>query len=149
MKILQNEITGTQTSFFPPILVVNWVPSCLSFSLSASIVATYIFTAPTCTTLTITLEPCGLNAEFQPFIWGFNKINLLTLRIPLKERIGGKRDGDFANNSITANWSKVVIVSCAYFNGSKFKISYGGPMKSNSRKWNSWGKKCYFSWVWV
>jgi hypothetical protein len=41
MKILQKEITGTQTSFFPPILVVNWVSSSLSFFLSASTAATY------------------------------------------------------------------------------------------------------------
>jgi hypothetical protein len=30
----------------PSILVVNWVSSCLSFLLSASTAATYIFTAP-------------------------------------------------------------------------------------------------------
>ncbi len=30
--------------------------------------ATYIFTAPTCTTNIITLEACALNAEFQHFI---------------------------------------------------------------------------------
>jgi hypothetical protein len=73
---------------FPSILVVNWVSSPLSFFLSASIATTYILTAPTSTTTIITLEPCALNAEFQHFILKFNK-NFLTLRIPLKEGIGG------------------------------------------------------------
>jgi len=45
----------------------------------------HIFTAPTCTTTTITLEPCALNAEFQLFIPRFNKNFSL---IPLK---GGDR----------------------------------------------------------
>jgi len=47
--------------------VVHWVSSNLSFFLSASIAATYIFTARTCTRAIITLEPCALNVEFQPF----------------------------------------------------------------------------------
>jgi hypothetical protein len=51
--------------------------SCLSFFLSASPVATYIFTAPTYTITIITLEPCTLNAEFQHFILRFDKISLL------------------------------------------------------------------------
>jgi hypothetical protein len=39
------------------------------FFLSASTAATYIFTAPTCTTTIIGLEPCALmNAEYQHFI---------------------------------------------------------------------------------
>ncbi len=37
----------------------------------------YIFTAPTSTTIIVTLEPCALNAEFQHFILRFNKISLL------------------------------------------------------------------------
>ncbi len=37
------------------------------FFLSASTTATYIFTAPTCTTTIISLEPCALNAEFPAF----------------------------------------------------------------------------------
>jgi len=41
--------------------------SCLSFFLSAFTAATYIFTAPTCTTAIITLEPCALYAEFSAF----------------------------------------------------------------------------------
>jgi hypothetical protein len=54
---------------------VFWPP--LSFFLSASTAATYIFTAPSCTTTIITLEPCALNAEFQHFIPRFNKISLV------------------------------------------------------------------------
>jgi hypothetical protein len=68
MKILQNEITGTQTSF-----ATNFGAK-LSFILSflfperLNTAATYIFTAPTCTTTIITLGPCALNAEFHPEI---------------------------------------------------------------------------------
>jgi hypothetical protein len=62
---------------FLAILVVNWVSSCLSFSPSASSAATYIFSAPTCTTTIITLKPRALDAEFQHFILRFNKISLL------------------------------------------------------------------------
>jgi hypothetical protein len=50
------------------ILVVNWVSSCLSFFLNAS-------TAPNCTSSIISLKPCALNAEFQHFIFRFNKIS--------------------------------------------------------------------------
>jgi hypothetical protein len=71
MKILQNEMTGTQTSFFSGILIVNF------FFLNASTPATYIFTAPTSKTTITTLEPCALNAEFQHFILRFNKISKL------------------------------------------------------------------------
>ncbi len=49
MKFLQNEI--------------NWDSSCLSFFLTAFSAATYISTAPTCTTTIIILEPCALNVE--------------------------------------------------------------------------------------
>jgi hypothetical protein len=48
--------------------VVNWVSSPLSFFLRASAAATYIFTAPNCTTIIISLEPCALNAEYQDFV---------------------------------------------------------------------------------
>jgi len=48
----------------PSISVVNWVSSCLSFFLSASTAAAYIFTAPNCTTSIISLERCALNAEY-------------------------------------------------------------------------------------
>jgi len=70
----------------PSILVVNWVSSWFSFFLSAFTTATtYIFTARTCKTTIITLEPCALNAETQHFILRFNK-NFITLHIPLKQR---------------------------------------------------------------
>jgi len=38
--------------------------------------ATYIFTAPTCTTIITSLKACALYAEFQHFIPKFNKILL-------------------------------------------------------------------------
>jgi hypothetical protein len=66
--------------------MVNRVSSPLSFFLSASIAATYIFTAPPYTTK-ITLKPCALNAELQLLILRFNKISL---RIPLEEERGGR-----------------------------------------------------------
>jgi hypothetical protein len=58
MKILQNKITGTQTSFS-----TNFGGK-LSFILSfifliSSTAATYIFTAATYTTTIKTLEPCA------------------------------------------------------------------------------------------
>jgi len=73
MKILQNEITGTQTSFS-----TNFGGK-LSFirSFLFSTGVTYIFTAPTCTTIIITLKPCAFDAEFQHFILRLNKISLL------------------------------------------------------------------------
>jgi hypothetical protein len=40
------------------------VSSCLSFFLTASTAATYIFTAPNCTTTIITLEPCALKCFY-------------------------------------------------------------------------------------
>jgi hypothetical protein len=61
----------------PSILVGNWVSSCLSFFLSASTAAAYIFTAPNCITTLISLGPCALNAEFQHFILRFSKMSLL------------------------------------------------------------------------
>jgi hypothetical protein len=70
MKILPNEITGTQTSFsinFGGKLSFMFHPV-FSFFLSASTASTYISTAPTCTTTIITLKLCALNAEFQHFI---------------------------------------------------------------------------------
>jgi len=56
---------------------VNSVSPCLSFFFSASTVAAYIFTAPTCKAAIISLEPCALNADFQHFIPRFNKTFLL------------------------------------------------------------------------
>jgi hypothetical protein len=87
MKILQNEITGTQTSF--PTNFGGKLSFILSFPLPQRLTAaTYIFTAPTCTTTITSLEPCALSAEFQHFMPRINK-NFIILRIPLKERIGG------------------------------------------------------------
>jgi hypothetical protein len=74
----------------PSILVVNCVSSCLTFFLSASTTATYIFTAPNCTTTIISLEPCALNAEYQHFILRFIKMSLLCGYF-VKEGIGGER----------------------------------------------------------
>jgi hypothetical protein len=90
MKILQSEITGTQTGFSTNFDgKLSFILSCLSFSLSASTDATYIFTALTCTINIISLEPCALNAEFHRFILRFNK-NFIILWIPVKEGILGE-----------------------------------------------------------
>ncbi len=59
---------------FPPNLVAFWVSSCLSFILSASLAATYIFTS-TCTTIIITLETCALHAEFSTSHWDLIKFH--------------------------------------------------------------------------
>jgi hypothetical protein len=96
MKILQKEITGTKL-VFPPIFGGKLGFILSSLFLGASTAATYIFTAFICRTIIIVLEPCALNAEFQHFIPRFNK-NFLTLRIPLKEGVGGVTDGDFIDN---------------------------------------------------
>jgi hypothetical protein len=76
-EILQNEVTGTQTNFSTNFGgKLSFIPSFLF--LSASTAATYIFTAPTCTTIIFTaLEPCALNAEFHHFTLRFNRIPLL------------------------------------------------------------------------
>ncbi len=89
MKILQNEITGTQTSFS-----TNFggkLSFIFRFLFLERLHCCYIiFTARTCTTITIILEPCALNAEFQHFILRFNK-NFLTLQRPLEEgKMGGQ-----------------------------------------------------------
>jgi hypothetical protein len=77
MKILLNEMTGTQTSFSHQFLVLNWVSSCLSFFLSASTVATYIFS--TYTTIIITLEPCRMKYWVSSIsYWDLIKISLLS-----------------------------------------------------------------------
>ncbi len=59
----------------PLIIMINWISPCLSFFLSASNTATYIFIVGTCTSIIITLEPYALNAKFQHFIPIFNKIS--------------------------------------------------------------------------
>jgi hypothetical protein len=77
--------------------VINWVSPCLSFFLSASTAATYIFIAPTCTTIIITLQPYALNDENQHFILRFNKISSLHGVWRWKD---AQRQGDFMNNLI-------------------------------------------------
>jgi hypothetical protein len=62
MKILQKEITGTQTSFSANI--GGKLSFILCFLFPQRLLHIF-FTAPTCTTTTITLQPCALNAEFQ------------------------------------------------------------------------------------
>jgi hypothetical protein len=54
-------------------LVVNWVSSGLSFFLSASTAATYIFTAPYCTTNIISFEPCALMLSISISHWDLLK----------------------------------------------------------------------------
>ncbi len=73
-----------------------------TFSLSACTAATYIFTAPTCTTTIISLEPCALNAEFQHFI---PRVDNFPYFVDTTERgdakakeIGGEMEGDFTDN---------------------------------------------------
>jgi hypothetical protein len=74
MKVLRNEVTGTQTNFFTHFGgELSFIQS-FPFSLSASTATPYIFTAPTQTIIRIILEPCALNAEFRHFIL---KISLL------------------------------------------------------------------------
>jgi hypothetical protein len=108
MKIIQNEITGTQTgfstnfggklSFIMPFLF----PECLH--------CCYIC-FPTCIITIISLEPYALNVQFQHFILRFNKISLLC-RYPWK-RVW--RQGDFLDNSIIwcleFKWDTLELVS--------------------------------------
>ncbi len=63
--------------FHPNIQLLHplFIPSFLF--LNASTPATDIFTAPTCTTTIITLQPCALNAEFQHVISRFDQVSLL------------------------------------------------------------------------
>jgi hypothetical protein len=68
------------------VFVVNPVSPCLSFFCSASTVAAYVFTAPTCKTTINGLEPCALNADFQHSIPRFNKFFLLYGGFGVKRR---------------------------------------------------------------
>ncbi len=61
LEFQRGEETQKGINFFS----VNQVSSCLSFFLSASTAATYIFTAPTCTVTITTLDSSALNAEFK------------------------------------------------------------------------------------
>jgi len=110
---------------FPPFWVVYWVSSPLSFFLSASAAATYIFTAPTCTTTIIILELCALNAEFQHFIPIFDKIFLLC-EYHCKRGLMGERECDFTDNfSITKILSSPVSFPQSGLKSSKFKLYVG------------------------
>jgi hypothetical protein len=91
MKILQNEITGTQTSFSTNFGgKLSFILCFICFERLHCIAVTYIFTAPT--TAIIILELCASNIEFQHFILRFNKISLL------KEGIRGQRKVDTGQN---------------------------------------------------
>jgi hypothetical protein len=60
-------------------VILEFIPSSppLSFFLSTSTFATYIFSAPTCILIIIIFEPYALNVESQHLIFKFNKISLL------------------------------------------------------------------------
>jgi hypothetical protein len=81
----------------PSILVVNWVPYCLSFCLSPSTAAPHIFTAPDCTTSVTSRKPRGINAKFQHFVLRFNKLFLLCYTTMGWEE--AQWQGDFLDNS--------------------------------------------------
>jgi hypothetical protein len=55
---------------------LSFIPSC-PFPERLHCCYRFFFTAPTCTSTIITLEPCALNAEFQHFILRYNKFSLL------------------------------------------------------------------------
>ncbi len=86
MKILQNKITGTQTSFS-----TNFggkLSFILSFLFPERLHCCYIYfflCSDTCTTIINTLEPCALNAEFQHFI-------LLITKFPYFADTSGRGD---------------------------------------------------------
>jgi hypothetical protein len=114
MKILQNEMSGTRTGLF------RNFDSKFPFSLSASSPATYIFTAPTCKTTRMTLEPCALNAEFQHFILRFNKIPNFantTKRGDRGAKAGPKtrqRQDDFTDNPIVHTILNIFKILTSY-----------------------------------
>jgi hypothetical protein len=112
MKILQNEITGTQTSFSTNFAgKLSFILSFLFF-LSPSIHCWYIYFH--CSYLynyynyysrTLCIK-CWLSA-FQTEI----EQNFLTLQIPLEDRIEGEREGDFPHNFIKHIWSKLQAIA--------------------------------------
>jgi hypothetical protein len=64
----------------------------LSYFLSASTAATYIFTAPTCTTTIITLEPCALKCRVSSMSYpGLIKFSYFVNLTPQRGDIGGER----------------------------------------------------------
>ncbi len=71
------------------------------FCFSASIVAAYIFTAPTCKATIISLESCALNADFQSISFPDLIKFPYFMDTPWKKSLGWKeaqREGDFTNN---------------------------------------------------
>ncbi len=159
MKILQNEITGTQTSFS-----TNFGGK-LSFIL---FFLTYIFAAPTCRTTIITLETCALNAQFQYFIRRLNKISLLCGYH--WERIGGETEGDFTDNSniwirptldegprSREDWIQEILLVESFKlvpmplnegarpKGDKLKLNLNGTCFGEKIKWSRWKNS---SWFW-
>jgi hypothetical protein len=120
-KFLQKEITGTQTNFS-----TNFggkLSFILSFVFPERLHCCYIytFTAPTCTTTIITLEPCALNAEFQHFITRFHHFADTTERGDrgAKAPIGRETEGDFTDNSnitckIVCRFITLVITIACY-----------------------------------
>jgi hypothetical protein len=98
------EGAGSNSEMHLALLVPNWVSFCFDpvflFFLTTSTAVTYIFTAPTCTTTIITLEPWALNAEFQHFIPRFNKTSLLA---DLTQR-GDRRWKDAQRQGVKTWW---------------------------------------------
>ncbi len=88
----------------PSILMVNWVSSCLSFFLSASTAATYIFTAPNCTTTIISLKPCAFHTQFMPSssisYWDLIKCLHFTTERGYRRWKEAQIQGYFTDNSI-------------------------------------------------
>ncbi len=90
---------------FPPILVLNWVSfTPLSFFLSASTAATYIFTY-LYSYYNYSRTLCGV----QHFILRYNKVSLLCIyhwkrwQGVKAEGMGGEREGDLTDNYIVSS----------------------------------------------
>ncbi len=99
---------------FPQNLVANWVSSCLSLILSASVDATYIFIA-TCTTVIITLETCASNAEFSISYWDLIKFPYFVDTTERGDREWKQAQGNFTDNSIFNRMAiNGVALSCQY-----------------------------------
>ncbi len=104
--------------------MVNWVSSCLSFFVSSSTAATYIFIALNCTTAIISPEPCAFNAEYQHFILRFIKMSLLCGYTTERGDRGGVkggpktgwRQGYFMDKSILS-WRKKALWGMEYQKG--------------------------------
>ncbi len=76
MEILQNEITRSQIKFSTNFGgKLSFIMSFLFLERLHTIA--YISTAPTRTSIIITLHPCALDTKFQHFMLRFHKISLL------------------------------------------------------------------------